>query len=83
MIYEHRKFLYYSLGEVVYGRLLKPWYHSDFLFRLSPLGRQQQKTLAVLHRLTRSVIRKRKQEFLVGSSQQTGEEDYEVLGEEC
>jgi len=70
------------MGEIVFSRILKPWYHSEFVFRLSPLSRLQQKNLAVLHGFTRSVIRKRKQELLVGSKHQTAQEDHEVLGEE-
>jgi len=70
------------MGEIFFNRIFKPWYHSEFVFRLSPLGRQQQKNLAVLHGFTRSVIRKRKQELRVRSKHQTEQEDHEVLGEE-
>lgn len=83
MIYEQMKYLYYSMGEILFKRLAKPWYQSEFVFRLSPLFRQQQKNLAVLHGFTRSIIRKRKQELLVRSEHKTGEENNEVLGEEC
>jgi hypothetical protein len=70
------------MREIFFNRLCKPWYHSEFVFRLSPLNRQQQKNLVVLHGLTRAVIRTRKEELLVRSKHQIGEEDHEVLGEE-
>ena len=70
------------MGEIFFRRVGFPWYHSDAVYRLSPLGRKQQKNLAVLHGFTRSVIRKRKQELLVTSKHQTEQEDHEVLGEE-
>jgi hypothetical protein len=82
MIYESRELLYYSMGEIVFKRTGNPLYYSDIVFRLSPLGRQQQKNLTVLHGLTRSVIRTRKQELLVSSKHLTGEEDLEDLGED-
>jgi hypothetical protein len=81
MTYESGKFLYYSMGEVVFNRAASPWYHWDSTFRLSPLGRQHQKNLAILHGFTRSVIRTRKQELLVRSREQAAEEDNEDLGE--
>jgi hypothetical protein len=69
------------MGDICFKRMAIPLLHWDSIFRLSPLGRQQQKNLAILHGFTRSVIRTRKQELLVRSKQQTGEEDNEVLGE--
>jgi len=71
------------MGEIIFNRVFKPWYQPDFIFRLSPLNSQQQKNLAVLHGLTRSVIRSRKEELLARSKNQIGEENDEVLGEEC
>jgi len=70
------------MGEIFFRRLAQPWYHTETLFRLSPLGRQQQKVLDVLHSFTRSVIRTRKQELLVKPKHQTGQKDHEDLGEE-
>jgi len=70
------------MGENFFKRIGTPWYYSEAVYRLSPLGRKQQKNLAILHGLTRSVIRRRKQEMLVRSKHQNGEEeDHEVLGE--
>jgi hypothetical protein len=70
------------MGMNFFRRIIRPWYHSDTIYRLSPLGIKQRQDLAVLHGLTRSVIRTRKQELLVRSKDRNGEEDHEGLGEE-
>jgi hypothetical protein len=70
------------MGHIFFRRSFVPLYHSEILYSLSPLGREQQKILALLHGLTRSVIRKRKQEFLLKSKHEIGQEDHEDLGEE-
>jgi hypothetical protein len=69
------------MGKIFLQRTAMPLLHWDSTFRLTPIGRQHKKNLAILHGFTRSVIRTRKQELLVRSKQQTGEEDNEDLGE--
>ncbi|PSN37158.1 Cytochrome P450 4C1 [Blattella germanica] len=53
-----------GMGDVLYCRLARPWLHNDFLFKYSSLGRQQKKSLAILHSMTNAVIKRRKQELL-------------------
>jgi cytochrome P450 family 4 len=69
------------MGEMFFRRASKPWFQSDIIFSLSPLGRQQQKDLDILHGFTWSIIRTRKQELLERSKHLTANEDLEVLGE--
>lgn len=41
-------------------RSSQPWFYSDFLFNLSPLGRKQKRNLKILHDMTSKVIAQRK-----------------------
>jgi hypothetical protein len=82
MIYEQRKSLYLTKFDILLNRHRKPWYQSDTMFRLWPLGRKQQKNPNILHSLTRSDIGTKKQELLIRSKHQNGEEYRKVLSEE-
>ncbi|CAL8135189.1 unnamed protein product [Orchesella dallaii] len=52
----------YRLSELVQYRQLKPWLHPDFIWRLSPAGRENEECLKTVHGFTDLVIRERKQE---------------------
>ncbi|XP_046382306.1 uncharacterized protein LOC124153250 [Ischnura elegans] len=53
-----------EFGEIFYNRIAKPWYGIDFLFKLTPLYRQQEKVLKILHDFTERVIKDKKEEYL-------------------
>ncbi|XP_072761683.1 cytochrome P450 4C1-like [Anoplolepis gracilipes] len=50
----------HDIGELLVYRVLKPWYHNDLLFSLSPQGRKQKKLLKILHGFTEKIIEERK-----------------------
>jgi len=52
------------MADIVMRRSFSPWFHLEFLFRLSPLGKKQAKYLATLHDMTDSVIKIRKDGYL-------------------
>ena len=52
------------MADIVMQRFFHPWFHFDFSFRLSPLGKNQAKYLATLHDMTNSVIKIRKDGYL-------------------
>lgn len=49
-----------DLGHNVFYRAPKPWFHSDWLFNLSPRGRLQQESLKTLHKFSTKIIKERK-----------------------
>jgi hypothetical protein len=52
-------------------RAFRPWLHLDATFALSSLGRLQKKYLKVLHGMTQSVIRTRKEQFCTNSESES------------
>lgn len=51
----------YESAELIVRRLLKPWLHPDFIYRLSADGKRFQECLHTMHSFTESVIRSRKE----------------------
>ena len=52
------------MADILMRRTFKPWIHPDWLFRLSPVAKEQAKSLTVLHGMTDSVIKIRKVGYL-------------------
>ncbi|XP_037576391.1 cytochrome P450 4c3-like [Dermacentor silvarum] len=51
------------MGELFVERLMKPLYTVDFIYKLTPAGREFQRCLQILHSFTHKVIAERKQEL--------------------
>ncbi|XP_071445151.1 uncharacterized protein [Hetaerina americana] len=54
----------YRFGEVLYQRATTPWYTLDWVFGLTPLGREHKRILAVLHSFSENVIKSKKSEYI-------------------
>ncbi|XP_069675775.1 cytochrome P450 4C1-like [Periplaneta americana] len=52
-----------SMDHLAYDRIARPWLYPDFIFSLSPQRRQQERNLSVLHGLTKSIIKIKKEEI--------------------
>ncbi|KAF7391244.1 hypothetical protein HZH66_009724 [Vespula vulgaris] len=50
----------HNFSKIVSYRILRPWYHSDFIFSFSSLGRKQKKLLKTLHDFSSNIITERK-----------------------
>jgi len=53
-----------GVADIVMRRTFSPWFHLDFLFRPTPLAKEQAKYLSTLHDMTDSVIKTRKDGYL-------------------
>ncbi|ODN03389.1 Cytochrome P450 4c3 [Orchesella cincta] len=52
----------YRISELFQYRQMRPWLHSDFIWRRSQAGKENEKCLKILHGFTDLVIRERKEE---------------------
>nr|XP_015929387.2 cytochrome P450 4C1-like [Parasteatoda tepidariorum] len=54
----------HEIGDIFLFRILRPWLYPDFIFKITPSGRQFFKNVDVIHRFTRKVIREKKSEMV-------------------
>ncbi|XP_067209359.1 cytochrome P450 4C1-like isoform X1 [Linepithema humile] len=57
---QYRKTVY-EITKLILARLMSPWFYSDMIFALSPMGKRQAKNLKILHGFTEKIIAERKQ----------------------
>lgn len=50
----------HQLGQILIYRLVRQWLHNNWIFSLTPKGREQTKILKILHGFTEKVIAERK-----------------------
>ncbi|KAJ4450387.1 hypothetical protein ANN_01808, partial [Periplaneta americana] len=65
-----------SMGNIFIQRIAKPWIHPDFIFSLTSRGKEQKRCLSILHGLSKSVVKARKEQ-MQKSKFQTSEESAE------
>ncbi|XP_039307309.1 cytochrome P450 4C1 isoform X2 [Solenopsis invicta] len=56
---QYRKAVH-QMGEFIVYRLLRQWLKNDWIFSLTPRGREQAKLLKILHGFTEKIIKERK-----------------------
>ncbi|RLU27442.1 hypothetical protein DMN91_001246 [Ooceraea biroi] len=74
----------HEIGELLFYRMLRPWYYSDMTFPMSSRYKDQVKCLKVLHEFTEKVIKERKQYHESTNGRflnfEKAEEDEEIIG---
>nr|AVL92838.1 CYP450 [Locusta migratoria] len=51
-----------TVAELTMKRALRPWLYPDFIFRMTPSGRQYYKCLNTVHQFSKQVIKERRQQ---------------------
>ncbi|XP_015929391.1 cytochrome P450 4V2-like [Parasteatoda tepidariorum] len=59
----------HEASAIIVSRVLSPWLHPHFLFRISPSGRQFYKKVDLVHSITRKVIKQKKSEMIENNKQ--------------
>ncbi|KAJ4433395.1 Cytochrome P450 4C1, partial [Periplaneta americana] len=68
----------YSMSELTLWRMVCPWLHPDFLFRLSSSGKKYNECLNIVHSFTNKVIRERKADYKISLDSRNGNEDQDL-----
>ncbi|XP_052744862.1 cytochrome P450 4V2-like, partial [Bicyclus anynana] len=69
-----------EIFEVIGERIQKFWLFSDFLFRYSSLKKKQDRNLKILHNMSNTVLKKRKEKYLKNGSKAVEEK---IGGAKC
>jgi hypothetical protein len=69
-----------SMCHSVMCRSFRPYLHPDFLFKMSAIGKQQKRSLDILHSMTKRVIESKKKEHQTAGSRYVTFEDNEDTG---
>nr|QST15032.1 CYP4C33-like protein 3 [Diaphanosoma celebensis] len=70
----------YSMSRLVQKRTVTLWLFADWMFNLSPYGREQRRCLKILHAFTDEVIRERRTASRRRSEQKSDENEAHSLG---
>ncbi|CAG7728750.1 unnamed protein product, partial [Allacma fusca] len=60
-------------SQLIYKRWVSPWFHSDLMWAISPIGRRDKANLKLLHDFTDSVIQDRKEKYALAKAEETVE----------
>lgn len=53
----------FRLGQLLLIRTFSPWVYSDFIYNLTPSGREQREIIKILHTFSSEVIKAREKTF--------------------
>ncbi|XP_025836096.1 cytochrome P450 4C1 [Agrilus planipennis] len=70
----------YGISKLATDRAFLPWYHSDFIFYRTAMGKQFLKYVNILHGFTEKVIKERKGKLADTTTDQEIHEDEEFIG---